>query len=645
MVARYSRQLAAVGKENITILLSVSVIVVALYSWAIFSCSSDGLIGSIVGLTLTIGFYAFVFFGARFKEAKNVIKEIPKKEAILFSVIVIAIGIFIIWFIAGERFIYYWDYGSYWYQSLNVSNGLLSPSWLSSVSSVYQSINTSDYNTVLALLMAVPLNMLGNSYVAFVGLTYFMFFVPAVFLISITLRCISAGKEQVLPFWLYGIMAASFPLFLVPILDGYIDAAGLTVMALCLLIVLGNSDPTKKNIRTVFYLGVALVLVLLFRRYFAYWVVGFAASILVYCLAGLVRFKGDKRKYLTGCLFNYGFAGLLAIAVLVAFFSGFLELSFFNNHAIAYSAYDSGSGFVGKLSSVIQTIGVPFAVLCALGLFISFAIGQYRRIFLFVGGGCAVSSLMFWRIQDMGVQHYYILAIEIFILIAVSVSLILAVVRRTRNRYASYAVNVLYVVVCIYSALSLGSATLFASGGENCLFSSEGHQQLKRSDFEEIDSMTDGIPSGSTVYVIASSGVMNQDIFAKRLIQRGIPLDRFGLINVPQVDLRDGFSPEFFSADIVIACLPVQTHLKEGSQQVITLLNQLVLDEESPAGKHYAVISEHELDDGVKAIVLKRENAYQREDIEEIARLFDALYPNNKDIFYDRIMAQGGANL
>ncbi|MDE6946753.1 MAG: hypothetical protein K2P14_06190 [Anaeroplasmataceae bacterium] len=109
----------------------------------------------------------------------------------------------------------------------------------------------------------------------------------------------------------------------------------------------------------------------------------------------------------------------------------------------------------------------------------------------------------------------------------------------------------------------------------------------------------------------------------------------FTLLRDSHVDLRDGFNTNFFDADVVLACDPVQYHLNHG-QEVILQLNKVML-EENQFSKNYNLESTFTLDGNVNVLVYTKQSALMKDDIEYISNIFEELYPDYPDLFTNRI--------
>lgn len=164
-------------------------------------------------------------------------------------------------------------------------------------------------------------------------------------------------------------------------------------------------------------------------------------------------------------------------------------------------------------------------------------------------------------------------------------------------------------------------------------YGNRSHALLIRGDLDSVYAMADSFGDGDSVYVLSSSGILNSDILAKSYINRGLTANCV-ILPTSHVDLRDGFPTAFFSANKIVVCIPYQTHMKEGTQHVVTDLADYVLSRE---GEQYALIGTYLLDDGVIANVYELTEPYSADDYQVLEDVFAAEYPSYGDLFTSRI--------
>lgn len=611
--------------KKLVLILSLCAGFVFLVSW-----SRYGFRASFVGLLPLFMLYLIVFAAFSFPVIKGTLKTIRRNDAILSAFILVLFGVSIYLYISSEHFIYYWDYGSYWYQGINVASELFSDP-IESAISVMNSINSDDYNHLLGLMMSVPLSLFGGTYPVFILLTYIMFFVPTALVLSVTARTLGQNAGMTTPLSFFIFLACCFPMLVVPLLDGYIDIAAVMLIGVCLLVTV-SCDFTKLNVRAALIIALSLIGILLMRRYFAYWVVGYVMFAVCYCAFDVARAGAQKKNVLSGYGVNFIVVGVVCLTILLVFFRGFLLKSIFSDYASAYSAYDSGGGLEGKIVGLFNIVGVTQSLMCIVGFILSFRRKRARKIFMSLIVLMASASLLFWRTQDMGTHHYYILAAEFYILTALSAILIFqALKEHLVVRRMCFCLFILYLCVSIVHMFG------FFEKDDLPVFGAQQHKLAVRNDIDQINALGDSLRPEDSVYVVASSGVFNADLFYKSFFVRGETFLAFTLLNSSDIDLWHGFSIDFFQANTLIVCEPVQTHTADPNDQaVVLLLADLIADDKSVVGKHFDKIRSYQLEGGVEAAVYQKIDEYSVEDIREVERLYDEKYPDYPELFHNR---------
>ncbi|MBQ7544493.1 MAG: hypothetical protein IJT02_06065 [Synergistaceae bacterium] len=496
-----------------------------------------------------------------------------------------------------------------------------------------------DYNTIIPMLAALPMKIAGCTFTRYVLVVYTCFAVPVFFVLASVINA-SAGRK----YTLHAMLAVLFfPPLVLALLDGLIDVACLVPASLAVLLV-KDYDPSsldRAQIKRDVYISSVLLCTLLFRRYFAFFIVGYAAALVILSVYCALRAEA-KITALRNALANIAIIGLFALLVMAVFFGPMLWRILKNDYADMYSGYDIS--FMQKVNRVVMMFGYLTFLLSGLGLVLSIHSGRMRRYPCFCATSAVISAVMFFRVQAMGVHHILILAPHLFIMSCMG---IVQIAECLRSRTAGKAAASLCVL-----AMALGAA--------NCYFPSvrpflkpvsplfcQEHNALRRSDIPALRNIVDCLNSltagtNKNVYVLASSGTLNADL----LDSVNFPLEEHSLHNHNNlgngnVDLRDGFPIDFLNADIVLTTEPIQLHLSEGSQEIVRFLAQEVMDSNSAVGRHFTrTENTFSLDKGVTAYIYEKQSPFETEDLEYLAGYFSRIYPGREKIFADRILGR-----
>lgn len=133
-----------------------------------------------------------------------------------------------------------------------------------------------------------------------------------------------------------------------------------------------------------------------------------------------------------------------------------------------------------------------------------------------------------------------------------------------------------------------------------------------------------------TAAVIASSFVFNSSILDNTLRSAGIPQPegpKTAVATFATVDKRDGFSWAALECDYLIVADPIQYHLGEENQHLVTVLAQPVLEGTGIGTAYRRLDVSFPLQDGVTVYVYERTRDIAPEEYRAISAELTALYP------------------
>ena len=584
------------------------------------------MIGYFISFLFILLFYSLITMSIYLSSYKtNLLTELKKGPLLTgIFVIIIFLGIFTNIY-AQENFIYYWDYGSYWYKTLDFSNTLFDDPTVA-LSQLYSSINSEEYNFLLCVLIALPLKIAGSSYFAFIIINIIMFYIPWAFMISyvfyITVEYYSIKHINIV--WIFFI-SLLWGVALIPVLDGYIDIATMLPLCAAYLLVIDRSWG-KIEWAKDFLLGCCILTIILFRRYFAYSVIGGAVFAISYWLTeGINNNDGDKFDLLKKRAIDMTVSISVVGIVLLIFFKDFLIMSIFNNYSVAYSAYKS-TDYLGEWFRLVKWYGLFNISLAMAGLLTSYYKTR-RYLIISLVLNLLVTCSLFFFVQDMGEQHYYT---NIFIL------LFLILMGINNLAYSNRCKKIIPIVL-----ICVGINFLSFLGIENYgsfLWQTPKYEAKSRNDIDVLKELETYLgvlneQGYSGVYCLGSSGIINNDILYKLNAPNfSIP---YICMNVSQVDLRDGFNTNFFDANVILACDPPQYHLSNG-QDLLLKLNEIFL-EGNIFSENYQLKETFCLDNNVNVMVYVKVRPLNHEDIEYVRNICHELYPDYPDLFEERI--------
>ena len=224
-------------------------------------------------------------------------------ELVIFATAFSALIFFIIWYLHQERFIYFWDLVDYQTMYANLGTKFARSSF-EALNSVYNSVRQNDYN-LLPVLFLMPFRLaFGPGRLSFVLSIAITFVFPAIVLFLYTVRGLSrnvTGQNSVFDagLALISVLAfAFFPVLWVPVLLGSVDVGGVIIIY-AVLVLYFRVDLVEQSFRSLLSIALLLCFLVLFRRWYAYWVVGFFGAIAI--CEGL-RFATENSAGCTACV-------------------------------------------------------------------------------------------------------------------------------------------------------------------------------------------------------------------------------------------------------------------------------------------------------------------------------------------------------
>lgn len=242
----------------------------------------------------------------------------------------------------------------------------------------------------------------------------------------------------------------------------------------------------------------------------------------------------------------------------------------------------------------------------------------------------------------MGIQHVYIIALQLLLLQFIFAYLVIFFA----NKISNIAGNIAFAFFFIIYTLNLLNCFIPSFRinlvQETKLFT-EVYNPFQRNDIKQIHDLVDylnvlTLDTDKRVYINASGEILNNSIIES--IDK--PYSNNPLHNQcisSDVDLRDGFPTDFLSAAIVVTTEPVELHLREGTQEVVRYLSEQIKDPASPIGKHFMKDSRSfNLDRGVVAYIYIKTSEFSKADLEKIAEYYTNYYPGYDELFAKRIL-------
>lgn len=546
------------------------------------------------------------------------------KEKFQFLIISALFTAFVMSEVMSVQAIRIWDALEIWDPALRCRELVFSDPF-GALKELHHSINHYDYNHLLPMLLVLPMVIFGKSFAAYVLSVWICFALPAAFLMVLGAKKILDKFEISLSPAKIFFIALLIPTFEFALINGYANVSILipgSLMTILLLTSLEEKFQFKETTLTAFL----AVLAVLQARTAAYMVVAcFFGYALCIIYSGIS--EGNLKEKIVALTKKYLYMCCFCIAFLLIFFNNFVMRAFLYDIKTAYVAYTLGQDYIERLFSQIVFFGIiPFGVFL---IAVIFGIKNKitRKYAIFSLFWTVVSVVLFCRIQVMGQQHQYIMLIPAILTIALfSVYLL--------NKHKRFGVTVILLL-----------AISFANGFSGFLprYFGAVHIPEVRNDIKDVKAIVSYLDSitkdtDKKIYFIASSGAYNGGTLQKSLMPEkfdALP----NLFWTPDVDLRDGFSAEFFDADIVAFIDPVQTHLLPEYQcTVVYLYNAMTSDNQ--LSRHFKEIKSYSLlpqeNRQVTFRIFEKISPIEKSDVDFLEKVFVERYPEHNNLFKDR---------
>lgn len=398
-------------------------------------------------------------------------------------------------------------------------------------------------------------------------------------------------------------------------LIGFVDIAGVIP---CFLAVLFYFRGSKSNPLNYFVTGTLLALAVLLRR----WYVFFALSFVIISIVDSIAFTRSAKSTLA-TLLPFGF-------ILLFFFQKFVSYRLLADYGSMYAAYQLG--LKSDCMIFFRYFGV-IPVMCLLG----FAVYQItkkenRRQSILMLIQPIICFSLFVSIQTHGQQHLLLYLPALYCLASSAFGIALSLEKKLLVT-AGAAVPLVLSAYCLLPTKQPSSIQEIENPAIIANFSFKPAVRDDIDDLLEITKYTDSLVVGTDkqMAVLASSLKINREILTNLELSLSLKnsdeIDRSYMLSLPSVDSRDSLPLNIEAWDYVLVASPVQTHLGEENQNVVTIPAYSFLSGSNIAAA-YKQLPEHFILSGTNIEVFifeKLRDATEDEYNEYISHLREAL--------------------
>lgn len=561
--------------------------------------------------------------------------EYLKKDGIvlgIFSAVVcITTALFLIIYFSTEQDIKRYDFSVYWLRVIEdkeIINRSV-PEYLEHLRNTL----SMEYTHLAVFPLILASYLFGVSFTGYVLSIYAIYLIPACLLMTVlVLRLFYKGNQKKpgkLNFIMcFGVTALS-PLLLWPMICGYLDIAGVVVMFLLLNYVLewdGEDFSWKRNLK----LAGLSVLLILTRRWYAFYIVGFYAAFgLNSVLKMLISKKWSFRPFLKLAANLLMIAGVSVVAILLInpeIFNRFLG----NDYGSAYSAFKTTTGWqdfaaVGRYAGMVITLAAVWGFL----LLVTQKSTALISIRMLVSG--LIAGVMFCMTQSMGHHHKYLISPTLLLFAATFICLCLQRLSKKQRRLAAAGTFLFLVINCAYAFVPQTATLAEATTPMTTQIRSYPVQDENYDIFKQVTADLSDLTQGkkNSVYIIGDSDVFSPEHLRRVNLPEQVDAAEFVIENAT-VDSRDGFPSQLFIADYVLVTDPFVTMFDEVQQvsyQIYDMLmNDPMMETYYQLEETYA-LAEHEL------LLFKRVKNADRACIENLSQRLKEFYSDTPFVY------------
>lgn len=276
------------------------------------------------------------------------------------AVFACAVVLFAAWFVAHERWIYFWDWSHYWRKTIDLA-GRLNHDWLGAMRMVLRSVRHSVYGIAAVVPLAPATLLFGESRLVYILSIVVLYGLPAVGVLAFFtqrafLRPVVASTLAIAACI---VTIGLLPQLWLPVFLGLPDIVGCIVIPLVWWLVRGPVE--RASWSRIAGTGLALALLVLLRRWYAYWVVSLLVAL---AIDGAWRARGGAATAAAWC--RVAGLGTVALATFLLF-TGSLGLRMLQtDYGDLYSAYRSADPLHTAAVGLVRDFG-PFWLALAAG--------------------------------------------------------------------------------------------------------------------------------------------------------------------------------------------------------------------------------------------------------------------------------------
>jgi hypothetical protein len=547
------------------------------------------------------------------------------------------IDVYAVWFVTAERTLYHADQVTYWSYSVNLAHGMVTRP-LGALLAVARSVSEMDLNLLPAVPIAVMLAIFGSSRLAYVIAVISIYglaaVVSSVWAVGALARRLGIERRELYPWAGLGAFVLLTTIWR-PVFIGYLGLGGVAIGSAALGLYLAQPKD-RTNARTLLLVGFLAALVVIFRRWYAFWSLAFGALVVIDSAWSFL----DRRDWSGRALWRAVRTPLLvasSAAVTLLVLSPVITVQrLTTDYADRFSAYSVDQGLAQRLGTVTTEFGLGLIAVVICFTLTLLAREHTRRTAVLLVIQLAVTYLAMVTVQDHSPQHWYLYSSALITLIGLGLLQLSSDILNPRWLKAVLT-GCLVVAVTTMAAIYLPAAAPSADILGPLVPGNRLAPEI-RGDLAEVDRLMRFLDrrlesDPGFTYVLASSGTLSEQVLAFT----GLSLGRSyrstpTILQTAHVDRRDGFPRALLEARTVLVAEPIQVHLNPDDQLVVGVPAASFLKGENIGRAFRRLEPVFTLQGNVRVFAFARVRPIRAEEVDALSGLLAAAYPDRPEI-------------
>lgn len=507
--------------------------------------------------------------------------------------------LFLHYYFLAEQDIKIYDSTVYWLASLDSQEMLANsiPEYLL----LFRNTLANEYGFLLAFPLSLAFHVFGDTFTAYCQSVFFVYYLPSCLFLSIlAVRLVAKAQKRApgIPAFLAAFsLVALFPLLMWPVVLGYTDIGGVLFIAIILNYTLEWDGVEFSWRRNCVLVGLS-VLLLLSRRWYAFYIVGFYTALFVFSFVRMLVERTFTARRFASLVASLAVIAGISTVVILLLNPNILTAFLGRDYAEAYSAFKV-NGALASAWYYLRHAGIAFIIAFLFG--VAWFLRKTETVFVslrMLGAG-VIAMLLFLRVQDPGAHHEYLMTPTLLVFLAAFVAYWTGEAPRKARPFIVIgllpilAANFAFAFVPAFQGAAEAISPLPTSirSYPKHLENYDAYYRIHADLLEKTQGRAD------SVYIVGEGEVFNPEYFRRLDLPRQRNAAGYAMSN-STVDLRDGFPSQLFAAEYVMFADPFSTMFSSVQQigyQVYDMFlhdpvvaNYYALDTTYPLANHEA---------------------------------------------------------